>query len=292
MEIILQGKGTYGRDWDGMVEADSLQLFQIKRLVGSRSVVALFRKIVKIMNGAGSPVRLPEWLAPADLDIGDFMQVVVAMVAMSKGRQLQRTYACPHCGSNQPRVVDVISVFKPGAPAVPGGSAEVEDGEGGMVRCRNVRIRDFLEVHAASELLMSESWKPGPGGGKPALDLAYVKRAYGNAFPVLDEEDLDDFSDQLVEVGLVAAAVSRAGANGEEAKDAFPKRLAWLFGLKGEALGLFSRLQDSVAGLSATMDSDYETKCTDCGKGFKGEVGVEDYFFDSRWISSTRWSAA
>lgn len=290
MEIVLQGRSTYGQEWDGIVEVESLRLFQIKRLVGSRSVVALFRKFLKIMSKEGSPVRLPEWLSPADLDIGDFMQLVVGVTAMSKGRQVQKTYVCPHCGADQPRVVDIVSVFVPGVPRLPGGSTTVQAGDLKII-CRNVRIRDFLEVHAEAEKVAQESWKEGPGpSGKPKLDLAYIRQAYGDAFPFSDEEDVEDFMDQVVEVGMVAARVERLVVDGTPVKDDFRKRLAWLFNLQGDALEAYGRLSGAVADLSATLASDYASVCAECKKDFKASVGVEDYFFDSRWTSSSRWS--
>lgn len=281
MEITLQGGSTYGKDWPGVVEVSGFQLFQMRRLVGSRNVVSLFRKILKILKSAGSPVLLPEWLKPEELDIGDFMQLVVGVTAMSKGRQVKKVFTCPHCESQQPRVIDIVSVFRPGKPEIPGGAHELKLGEEPVV-CRNVRVGDFIAVHEAAEKLLNESWRPGVDR-KPHLSLDYVRKAYA-AFPVDDEEDLEDLLDQVIEVGMVAVRVEKPGD--------LQTKLAWLFSLRGDGLDFYNVLRETVANLSATLVSDYTTTCAECKKEFSEEIGVEDYFFGSRWTSSTRWSIA
>ena len=68
MEIKLQGHSIYGiPDWDGTVEVNSLKLFQAKRLSGSRNLLSLFRKFLKIFKGQHSPLKLPEKIKAEDL---------------------------------------------------------------------------------------------------------------------------------------------------------------------------------------------------------------------------------
>lgn len=316
MEIIIQGKSIYGiSGWDGTVEVGALQLSQIKRVAGSRNVTTVFRKLVKIFKDTHTPVKLPAGLAIEDLDLGDFMQVVIGVVAASKGRKLERTYICPHCTKEQPRALDIIKVFKPEPPKKEGGIMEISVGkepDAIRVTCQNVRIRDFLEVHAIAEQLIEESFKLKDG--KKVLDLAYASKEYGDIMTFEDEEDVEDFYDQLIEVGLAAAraapSVSRAdpgvqpgvkagqervpvGQEGAEAGQgevseglSFGERLRWLLGLTGEGMAGYAVIVRAVADLSATVKDEYLTKCTNCKKEFKGNVGVEDYFFDLRWSSS------
>jgi hypothetical protein len=279
MEIVLQAKSSYGiPDWDGIVELESLQLFQMKRLTNSRSTTALFRKILKILKGARSPLTLPGGIVPDDLDVGDFMQIVVGLTAVSKGRQVQRLYTCPHCNKKQPRVIDIIQVFKPEAPATLGGKASVGIGGEDKVLCQNVRIRDFLEVHGLAETLATESWKE-----KGPADLAYAKKEWGDVFPIEDEEDLEDFIEMLTDVGMVAVRLERG-------KESLQQRIKWLLGLKGEEIAVYGKLSEAVAGLSATMGNEYSTVCTECKKKFSSTLEVEDYFFGSRLNFSMRLS--
>ena len=302
MEIALQGKSTYGLyglpGWDGLVEVGSLQLYQMKRLTGSRDVPALFRKILKIMKEQRAPVRLPVipmaaapaarspvptaelapmLLDPDCLDIGDFMQLVVGMVAASRGRQMQKTYTCPACKKEQPRVLDVLKILIPKKPDLEGGETKVKWKEKDFT-CRNVRIRDFLEVHKIADAFLDASrrWV----NGRSVLSMDFARKLWGDVASFEDEVDLSDFHTQLVEVGMTAARV-------ECGFDNVVDRIKWMLALRGDAIELFSLLSSAVDSLSASMLNEYETPCTDCGEVIKDELGAEDYFFGSRWTSLT-----
>lgn len=303
MEIILQGKSTYGLyglpDWDGKVEVESLQYYQMKRLTGSRDVPALFRKILKIMREPRSPVRLPELpmaaipaarapvpmaeampvrLDPDCLDIGDFMQLTIGMVAASRGRQMKKLYVCPVCKKEQPRVIDALSILIPKKPEVEGGLVKVPFGEKREFLCQNVRIRDFLEVYKIADAFLdaSQRWV----NGKNVINLEYARNIWGDVASFKDEEDLADFHEQLIEVGMTAVRI-------ECGIDTLVGRIKWLLALRGDDIGLVEKLAGAVESVSAGMDNKYETACTDCGEKITEELGAEDYFFGSRWTSLT-----
>ncbi|GAG10258.1 unnamed protein product, partial [marine sediment metagenome] len=146
MEIVLQGHSTYQMpDWKGAVEVNPLKLFQVKRIAGSKNNLSLFRKFLKIFKSPQSPLVLPEDLIADDLDVGDFTQILVGISAVSKGRQVRKTYTCPNkkCEAPNPRVLDVIKTFIPIKPELEGGKKEltikIKDKDI-KVDCKNISI--------------------------------------------------------------------------------------------------------------------------------------------------------
>lgn len=276
MEITLQCRDAYGiPGWDGAVEIEPFRLDQIKRIAGARSTASLFRKLIKVLSGANSPVSLPAGLAVADLDLGDFMQILVALSAASRARQVKKVYECPHCKKDQPRVIDILSVFIPVAPEIIGGQKVIDFGNGTQAVCRYTRVRDYLDVKDAVESIKAKSI-----GDSGQLDLSKVRERYGKIFSFEDEDDLTDFCALLDDVGALALRT-------EIGDMSFDDKLGWIFSVQDDAdRDAYKELVRTMHGLSATMQNDYVSTCTNCKQEFSAKFEATDYFFDFQWVSS------
>jgi len=271
MEIVLQGYGIYNiPNWKGQVEVGELNFFQAKRIADSKDQLSLFRKFIKIMKSQDSPVKLPEGLAPEDLDLWDFTQLLLGITFTSKGKSQQRTLTCPKCKKPQPRVIDLLKVFVPRAPKKAGGidSVKVLVGKKEIqVACRNIRVKDFIEVKQKAEEL-SILIDKGPAG---ILNFERVQEVYP-FYKFNDIEDLDDFYEILEDFGLVIQCIDLADMD-------FNKRLEWAGALKGTQSGIYAKIANAVYALSPGLDVDYKTTCTICKHEIQAELSPLDFFF-------------
>ena len=287
MEILLQGYSTYGIEgWNGTVEVKGLTLVQSKRLAGSANIGSLFRKLNKIITGPLSPVTFPEDFNKNNLDMGDFMQLLVALSAISGGSEFQRTYTCPKedCKSANPRVIQLIKVFNPIKPQITGGTYELEIGKNGSngsapkngsrspktedvdkdsanpktkIKCRNVTIGHFLRSYNAME----------------KLTLQNDKVRYGRFSDFEDEEDLEDFKEAILDIGTTALSVSVPN------KDTVNDTVDWLLGLQGnDELRTYDDIANTISRLSPEMGSEYKTKCRECGTEIVDKLSPTEYF--------------
>lgn len=288
MEIFLQGKDSYGlKEWNGNVEVQGIKLFQIKRLTGSRNVIAIFRKFYKILQGEYSPITIPKGLELAKLDIQDFTQILVASIAQSGGRSFQKTYKCPNkkCKCLNPRVVDVIKAVQFSAPKIVGGIGKVSLVTDEVVReakvanvtaatiapgapkvapptaneatVHNTTIENYLKAYEVSEIITPKE----------------AKEKFA-AIPVdfSDDEEFQEFKDLITDIYLLALHIDVQNKTLDE-------KVAWLSNLQGDEVALYTKLATMLLELSPTMKSEYVTKCIKCETEIKEIIEVTDYFF-------------
>jgi len=259
MDIVLQGAALYPhiKDWNGTVDVHKLNLFQMKRLVGLRSRASLFKKLIKIMKREDPPVDLPAGLDPEQLDLIDFIHILVGIVAMSKGRQYQRTFTCPHCKKLNPRVLDLVKIFKFRKPKLvqPEVVNEKIDGQVIEVLPRNITVKDYITIQDKASALTVDSLKDDYN-----LDG--------------DEEDVEDFAESLVDIGLVSLISDIKPAK------TFEEKVLFFGSGRDEPVALYKKINAQVIQLSPDSDSDYTTSCSNCKKDIKVSIEASDYFFD------------
>jgi len=287
MEITLQGKSIYGiTGWDGKVDIEGLKFFQTKRLAGSRNNASLFRKLVKIFKSDYTPIKLPKELSPEDLDMGDFTQLMIGIAAMSKGRSVRKIYECPHCKKEQPRVIDILKVFIPKKPEIEGGMADVEieaaaaSKQAEIVTCKYLRVKDYIKINDMVDSIKDSLYKTI--NNKQVLDLTTVKETYGMLCDFSDLEDVQDFCEQLTDVGLVAMRVNNPKIADE---NRFMATVKWLFHLQGEQVEIYSKISSTIMKLSADISNTYESVCNDCKKKFTADLEPTEYFFGLQFPS-------
>lgn len=255
MEIILTGASLYNvPNWNGGVEIVPLQLYQYKRIAGARSSAVLFRKLIKVFESKESPALFPDELPARKLALNDFMQVVVGVVALTK-RGMQRTFTCPKCKTANPRVVDLLKVFIPSAPKVPGGTCSVSI-KGAATTLRYLTIEDYLKVQTWQDPFVPSQWA-----------------AFSELFNLEDEDDKEDFIAFLEDFGLLALLTEADPAK-------FDKQLLAL--AKITDIDELSRLQQAVQDISPSMADVYRTECTKCKTAIELRMEAGDYFFDLR----------
>lgn len=259
MEIRLLAADRYGiKDWDGTVELQGLKSFQMKRLSNSRSVLTVLRKTLRVCNGEMSPIQLPEEIKPENLELAHFMQILVGLVALSGGRQTQKTYTCENCNALNPRVIDTIKVFSVKEPK--NSAVRVETGSEEIPEVTFITIGQFLNAHKALDTISEEE----------------LHATFGELYDLSNEDDVEDMKEMIFDFAGLAAAVPQKADTVSEHVLETTKKFALL------PIETLQRIRETIEDLSGQMNKTYRTKCSNCRKIIKEDLEETEYFFGGR----------
>ena len=291
MEIKLSGFSCYNiPGWDGTIDVKQFKAYQYKRVGNSGTQTTLFRKLLKVFKSPiDSPVELPKELNAGDLSLNDFIQCFVGSVA-NVTRARQKTFTCPNekCRTENPRGIDILSVFIPSAPVIEGGrltDTYAINGEPTPITVSYTKISDFIGIQEYLNTLYT-----------PVKDEAeYVSKIgkiltekYGDIFYFGDAEDISDFY-QLLDSEYVMLArcldIPSIAGNIKQGPTSdiqyLEEKIRWLFRLSGSSMEQYVKISQLISDLSPSMNLAYKDKCSKCGTEIVENLNPAEYFFDT-----------
>lgn len=292
MEIKLTGFSCYNiPGWDGTIDVKQFKAYQYKRVGNSGTQSALFRKLLKVFKSpVDSPIELPKELNAGDLALNDFIQCFVGSVA-NVTRSRQKTFICPNpeCHLENPRGIDILSVFRPSGPVIPGGKQtdtyEI-NGEPTPITVSYTKISDFIGI---SEYL-NTLFVPVKDEAEYITKVGGIlTKRYGDIFYFEDAEDISDFHQLLdseyvmmarcLDIPSLAADIKADDPTGD--LQYLEKKIKWLFQLNGSSTEQYIKITKLMGDLSPSMNLTYEDKCSKCETVIEENLNPAEYFFDT-----------